>query len=592
MRPVELEKQMLIPQYSTSRLIDRLVDEGLAARRECKIDKRGQFVEITEAGRELQKKMWSAYSAAIEKHVGSKLSDADAVKLCGLLDRLGCSCGEVKAAAAQRWRARPMISFLPAASADRAGPRIPCHTRAFGRNATISGIFMARDQIDMTPLQSRDELVAWLEAGVKPASEFRIGTEHEKTPFTLEGHHPVPYEGARGIGALLEGMKLLLGWEPIMERGNIIGLYDVTGGGAISLEPGGQFELSGAPVETVHQTQSELMAHLAQVREIATPLGIGFLGLGMTPSWSRAQIPVMPKGRYKIMTNYMPKVGQYGLDMMYRTCTVQTNLDFSSEADMVKKLRVSVALQPVATALFANSPFTEGKPNGFLSFRSEIWRDTDNARAGMIPWAFEDGMGFERWVDYALDVPMYFVKRGDAYIDVAGSSFRDFFAGKNNSLPGERPTLSDWANHLSTIFPEVRLKRYLEMRGADGVPWGRLPALPAFWVGLLYDDASLDAAWDHRQALERAGAPGAARRRAALRLQGEDQGPLSVRDRQGMPGSGPFRPAAARPGRSSRPRRDPVSGAAGSDHRCGAHAGRRDAGEIQRPLEGLGGSGL
>jgi glutamate--cysteine ligase len=225
-------------------------------------------------------------------------------------------------------------------------------------------------------------------------------------------------------------------------------------------------------------------------------LGIGFLGLGMTPSWSRAQIPVMPKGRYKIMTNYMPKVGQYGLDMMYRTCTVQTNLDFSSEADMVKKLRVSLALQPVATALFANSPFTEGKPNGFLSFRSEIWRDTDNARSGMLPFAFEDGMGFERYVDYALDVPMYFVKRGDAYVDVAGSSFRAFFDGRNNSLPGERPTLSDWANHLSTIFPEVRLKRYLEMRGADGVPWGRLPALQAFWVGLLYDDESLDAAWD------------------------------------------------------------------------------------------------
>jgi glutamate--cysteine ligase len=238
------------------------------------------------------------------------------------------------------------------------------------------------------------------------------------------------------------------------------------------------------------------MAHLAQVREVAAPLGIGFLGLGMTPSWSRSQIPVMPKGRYKIMTNYMPKVGKYGLDMMYRTCTVQTNLDFSSEADMVKKLRVSVALQPIATALFANSPFTEGKANGFLSFRSEIWRDTDNARSGMIPWAFEDGMGFERWVDYALDVPMYFVKRGDSYIDVSGSSFRDFFEGKNAAFPGERPTLSDWANHLSTIFPEVRLKRYLEMRGADGVPWGQLPALPAFWVGLLYDDDSLNAAWD------------------------------------------------------------------------------------------------
>src|SRR5512133_613551 len=355
---------------------------------------------------------------------------------------------------------------------------------------------MARDQIDMTPLQSRDELVAWLEAGVKPPAEFRIGTEHEKTPFTLSGHHPVAYEGARGIGALLEGMKLLLGWEPIMERGNIIGLYDVTGGGAISLEPGGQFELSGAPVETVHQTQSELMAHLAQVREIATPLGIGFLGLGMTPSWSRADIPVMPKGRYKIMTNYMPKVGQYGLDMMYRTCTVQTNLDFSSEADMVKKLRVSLALQPVATAMFANSPFTEGKPNGFLSFRSEIWRDTDNQRAGMLPWAFEPGMGFERYVDYALDVPMYFVKRGDRYIDVAGQSFRDLMAGRLEGLPGEHATISDWANHVSTIFPEVRLKRYLEMRGADGGPWRRLPALPAYWVGILYDDDSLQAAWD------------------------------------------------------------------------------------------------
>src|SRR5215471_16317878 len=321
---------------------------------------------------------------------------------------------------------------------------------------------MARDQIDMTPLQSRDELVAWFEAGCKPNSEFRIGTEHEKTPFTLEGHRPVPYEGAHGIGMLLEGMQLLLGWEPIVEGDNIIGLFDVTGGGAISLEPGGQFELSGAPVTTVHQTASELMAHLAQLREIARPLGIGFLGLGMTPDWSRADMPTMPKGRYRIMTAYMPKVGTLGLDMMYRTCTVQTNLDFSSEADMVKKLRVSLALQPVATALFANSPFTEGKPNGFLSYRSEVWRDTDNQRAGMLPFAFEDGMGFERYVDYALDVPMYFVKREDEYIDVSGKSFRDLLAGK---LPGHgnlRATQSDWANHVSTIFPEVRLKRYLE----------------------------------------------------------------------------------------------------------------------------------
>jgi glutamate--cysteine ligase len=360
----------------------------------------------------------------------------------------------------------------------------------------LPDVRMARDQIDMTPIETRDELVAWLEQGCKPKAQFRVGTEHEKFVFTIDGHRPVPYAGRQSIRSLLDGMHGLLGWEPIMEGENIIGMFDVTGGGAISLEPGGQFELSGAPVATVHETASELFAHLAQVREVAKPLGIGFLGLGMTPNWSRADIPVMPKGRYRIMTNYMPKVGQYGLDMMYRTCTVQANLDFSSEADMVKKLRVSLALQPVATALFANSPFTEGKPNGFLSFRSQIWTDTDNQRAGMLPWAFEDGMGFERWVDYALDVPMYFIKRGDKYIDVAGKSFRDFFAGKLPDLPGERPTISDWANHLSTIFPEVRLKRYLEMRGADGGPWRCLPSLTAFWVGLFYDDDVLDACWD------------------------------------------------------------------------------------------------
>ena len=355
---------------------------------------------------------------------------------------------------------------------------------------------MARDQIDMTPIETRDELVAWFEAGNKPKAQFRVGTEHEKFPFTVEGHRPVPYAGPRGIRALLEGMHDLLGWEPIMEGDNIIGMFDVTGGGAISLEPGGQFELSGAPVENIHQTASELMAHLAQVREVAKPLGIGFLGLGMTPNWSRAEIPMMPKGRYKIMTAYMPKVGTLGLDMMYRTCTVQANLDFSSEADMVKKLRVSLALQPVATALFANSPFTEGKPNGFLSFRSHIWTDTDNQRAGMLPWAFDDGMGFERYTDYALNVPMYFIKRGDKYIDVSGKSFKDFFAGKLDALPVERPCISDWANHLSTIFPEVRLKRYLEMRGADCGPWRRLPSFSAYWVGLLYDDDVLDACWD------------------------------------------------------------------------------------------------
>src|SRR5690349_526861 len=355
---------------------------------------------------------------------------------------------------------------------------------------------MARDQVDMTPLRSRDDLVAWFAQGCKPKSQFRIGTEHEKFAFTVAGRRPVPYQGGQGIRAVLEGMQAMLGWEPITEGPNIIGLADVTGGGAISLEPGGQFELSGAPLDTVHQTCAELAAHLAQLREVARPLGINFMSLGMTPDWTRADMPMMPKGRYKIMTAYMPKVGKLGLDMMYRTCTVQTNLDYSSEADMVKKLRVSLALQPIATAMFANSPFTEGKPNGFLSFRSEIWRDTDPARSGMLPWAFEPGMGFDRYVDYALSVPMYFVKRGDHYIDVAGQSFRDLMEGRLPGLPGERATISDWANHISTIFPEVRLKRYLEMRGADGGPSRRLPALPAYWAGILYDDEVLDAAWN------------------------------------------------------------------------------------------------
>ena len=355
---------------------------------------------------------------------------------------------------------------------------------------------MARDQVDLTPIQSRDELVAWIAAGAKPPAQFKIGTEHEKLPFTVSGHQPVPYDGRRGIRAILEGMRHLLGWEPIMEGETIIGLADVTGGGAITLEPGGQFELSGAQLETVHETCGEVHAHLAQLREVAAPIGVGFLGIGMSPQWTRAETPVMPKGRYKIMSAYMPKVGQLGLDMMFRTCTVQVNLDFSSEADMVRKLRVGLALQPVATALFANSPFTEGKPNGFLSFRSEIWRDTDADRTGMLPWVFEDGMSFERWTDYALDVPMYFVKRGDIYHDVAGQSFRDLMQGKIAVLPGERATISDWANHLTTTFPEVRLKRYLEMRGADGGPTARLCALPALWAGIFYDQTALDAAWD------------------------------------------------------------------------------------------------
>jgi glutamate--cysteine ligase len=355
---------------------------------------------------------------------------------------------------------------------------------------------MARDIIDAHPVESRDALVSWLEAGCKPAASFRVGTEHEKIPFYRADRTPVPYDGARGIRALLEGMQQRLGWEAILDGDSLIGLLDSAGGGAISLEPGGQFELSGAPLETVHQTAREIDDHLQQANEVASPLGIGFLALGMSPKWTLAQTPIMPKNRYQIMARYMPKVGTRGLDMMFRTATVQSNLDFSDEADMVKKMRVGLALQPLLTALFANSPFTDGKLNGFLSARSEIWRDTDNARAGMLPFAFEPGMGFERYVDYALDVPMYFVKRGATYHDVAGASFRDLLAGRLAALPGERATISDWANHLSTIFPEVRLKRYLEMRGADVGPAARIKALSALMVGLYYDSTALDAAFD------------------------------------------------------------------------------------------------
>jgi glutamate--cysteine ligase len=348
------------------------------------------------------------------------------------------------------------------------------------------------------PIESRDELVAYLESGSKPAEDWRIGTEHEKFGFHKKDFSPVAYDGPSGIATLLSEMATRFGWEPVEEDGRIIALIDPNCelGGSITLEPGGQFELSGAPLRTIHETCNEVNTHLAQVREAGDALGIGMLGLGFSPKWTMAETPRMPKGRYAIMAAYMPKVGSLGLDMMFRSCTVQVNLDFANETDMVKKLRVSLALQPVATALFANSPFTEGKPNGFLSFRSEIWKDTDPNRTGILPFAFEDGMGFERYVDYALDVPMYFVSRRGRYIDATGASFRDFMAGRLEQLPGKRATMSDWSDHLTTLFPEVRLKKFLEMRGADGGPWRRLCALPAFWTGLLYDRASLDAAWE------------------------------------------------------------------------------------------------
>jgi len=338
-----------------------------------------------------------------------------------------------------------------------------------------------------------DDLVGWMSAGCKPRGSWRIGTEHEKFGYDKAGLRPLPYEGSCSVRAMLEGLRDGFGWAPVLEQGNIIGL--TKDGANVSLEPGGQLELSGAPLETIHQTCDEVNAHLAEVKAVADAIGAGFIGLGAAPVWRHEDMDRMPKGRYRLMTDYMGRVGTHGTQMMYRTCTVQVNLDFESEADMVRKLRVSLALQPLATALFANSPFFEGRPNGYLSWRSRIWRDLDPARTGMLPFAFEDGMGFERYVDYALDVPMYFVYRDGHYIDALGQSFRDFLAGRLPALPGEKPTLGDWADHLTTLFPEARVKRFIEMRGADGGPWRRLCALPALWVGLLYDGTALDAAW-------------------------------------------------------------------------------------------------
>ncbi|MDA8230890.1 MAG: glutamate--cysteine ligase [Magnetospirillum sp.] len=341
---------------------------------------------------------------------------------------------------------------------------------------------------------SKRQLVEYLEQGCKPPEAWRIGTEHEKFGFTDEDLRPLPYEGGRGIRAVLEGL-IGQGWSPVYEGESIIALTDGTGAN-ISLEPGGQLELSGAPLASIHETCCETHHHLEQVKCVAGELGISFLGVGFQPKWRREDIPWMPKGRYRIMRNYMPKRGGKGLDMMLRTCTVQVNLDFQSEADMVKKLRVSLALQPLATALFASSPFVDGRPSGLVSSRADVWTDTDPDRTGSLPFAFEPGMGFERYVDWMLDVPMYFVYRDGEYIDTSGQSFRDFLAGKLAALPGQLPTMGDWNDHLTTAFPDVRLKRYLEMRGADGGPWRRLCALPAFWVGLLYDSGVLDAAWD------------------------------------------------------------------------------------------------
>ena len=347
------------------------------------------------------------------------------------------------------------------------------------------------------PIERPEQLAEYIASGEKPRDAWRIGTEHEKFGYRQPDLMPLPYEAPAGqpsVKAMLEGLREAFGWTPVLEAGHIIGLE--RNGANVSLEPGGQLELSGAPLETIHQTCDEVNQHLAEVKTIADKMGAGFIGQGAAPIWHQDQMPMMPKGRYRLMTDYMGRVGTLGTQMMYRTCTVQVNLDFASEADMVQKLRVALALQPVANALFANSPFLDGKPNGWKSWRAHIWQNLDDARTGMLPFAFQDGMGYEAWVDYVLDVPMYFVYRDGKYIDALGQSFRDFLNGRLPALPGEVPTLSDWADHLTTVFPEARVKKFIEMRGADGGPWRRLCALPALWVGLIYDQSALDAAWD------------------------------------------------------------------------------------------------
>ena len=344
------------------------------------------------------------------------------------------------------------------------------------------------------PIERHEQLAEYLADGCKPTEDWRIGTEHEKFGYCKDTLNPLPYEGTRSIQAVLEGLRDRFGWAPVEEAGYLIGLEK--DGANVSLEPGGALELSGAPLETIHQTCDEVNEHLREVKEVSDEIGVGFIGLGAAPIWTHDQMPLMPKGRYKLMDAYMGRVGTTGTTMMRRTCTVQVNLDFGSEADMVQKMRVAIALQPIANALFASSPFFEGTKNGVKSYRNYVWRNLDADRTGMLPFVFDEGFGFEAWVQYALDVPMYFVYRNGKYIDALGQSFRDFLKGELPALPGETPTLSDWADHLTTIFPEARVKKFIEMRGADGGPWRRLCALPAFWVGLTYDQGALDAAWD------------------------------------------------------------------------------------------------
>ena len=349
---------------------------------------------------------------------------------------------------------------------------------------------------DATPITSPRQLADYLAVGSKPREEWGIGTEHEKFGFRLKDLKAPPYEPSDGqpgsIRDLLHGLEAYDA-TPITDRGNTIGLKQ--GGASVSLEPAGQLELSGGIAATLHETAAEFETHYQQVRAVSRGLDLGFAPLGFHPLARREDMPWMPKGRYAIMRRYMPLVGSMGLDMMTRTCTVQVNLDFASEQDMVQKLRVSLLLQPLATALFANSPFTEGQENGFMSYRAHVWTDTDNQRSGIPPVMLAPDFGFERYAEWLIDhVPMYFVYRDGQYIDVAGASFRDFMNAKVPALKGITATIGDFADHMTTAFTDVRVKRFLEMRGADSGRAEMMIAQSALWVGLLYDAAALAAA--------------------------------------------------------------------------------------------------
>ena len=341
------------------------------------------------------------------------------------------------------------------------------------------------------PLISVEELIADLAAGETPRADWRVGTEHEKIGIYADTRERVPYEGKRGIGALLGRIAKADGWDPVTEAGNVIALLKDSA--SITLEPGGQLELSGAPLVTAAQTCSEFNRHVDLVKRESRDFGIEWLALGIDPFHSVDATPRMPKARYGIMRDYLPTRGTSGLLMMHSTATVQANYDYADESDMVAKMQMALACSPITSALFANSPISEGRANGYISKRVEIWRDVDPDRCGILPFVFRDDFGYRDYIEWVLDVPMFFVVRDHRYLPAKGMTFRDFLRSGFDGVPAMR---ADWNLHLTTVFPEVRLKRYIEVRGADCVPRESICAYPTLWKGLLYDDDACTAAWD------------------------------------------------------------------------------------------------